>query len=99
MDNNRLYYCTCGGSSAMGYPCADGFMVLKGSVISPKVAPSFECAGKFYFRLRNRLIEEGVIQIDVFQRDYCFSSATGAADVIVGWTISGKVAWKTTDQQ
>lgn len=72
---------------------------MKGSAISPKVAPSFECASKFYYRLRNKLIDEGVIRDNVFQRDYEFTSATGAAAVTVGWTISGKVAWKPADQE
>lgn len=95
MQEGKLYQCTNGGSSATGCPTASGgFLVQKGSVISTGVAPSFECASKTYYALRNRLISEGVIKDGVFQIDYEFTSPTAAGAVTVGWTISGNDAWK-----
>lgn len=88
-----LHTCTMGGSSATGYPTDNGFVVLKGSTISEKVTPSFECASKSYYNLRNRLLADGVIANRVFQKTYTFSSPTAAAAVVAGRIISGKTAW------
>lgn len=99
MQEHKIYQCNSGGSNALGHPSSGGFTVWKGSAISPKVAPSFECASVFYYNLRKRLIDEGIIRNGVFQQDYEFKSPTAAAAVIVGWTISGKVAWKPYTQR
>lgn len=95
MQEGKVYQCVSGGSNAKGHPTTNGgFLVWKGSVISSKVAPSFECASKTYYALRNRLIKEGIIKDGVFQEDYEFSSPTAAGAVTVGWSISGRAAWK-----
>ena len=95
MIERYIYRCTYGGSDATGFPSPGGFTVMKGSTISSKVAPSFECASKFYYNLREQLINDGIIKDGIFQQNYEFKSATAAASVAVGWTISGTSAWKT----
>ena len=95
MTEKDIYRCTYGGSNATGFPSPGGFTVLKGSIISAKVAPSFECASRFYYKLREQLITDGIIKDGVFQQNYEFKSTTAAASVAVGWTISGTSAWKT----
>lgn len=89
----NLYRCKKTTSNATGYPVDDGFVVCKGSIISEKVADSFEPASPSYYRLRNELIQNKTIVNRVFQQDYKFSSLSAAASVVVGWTISGVIAW------
>lgn len=98
MENARmkipeLHKCTKGKTYALGYPSGKSFIVLAGSIASASVAPTFECASKGYYNIRNRLISEGVIVGQVFTRDYAFSSPTAAAAIVTGWSISGNVAW------
>lgn len=90
----KLYRCTKGGCNARGYADGKGFVVLEGSRTSDHTAPSFELASPGYFKLRKRLIADGLIRDDVLQEDYHFSSPTAAAAVMVGWTISGNSAWE-----
>lgn len=94
MNNTIQYYhCTGRGSNATGYHSGDGFVVIKGSVVSESVSPSFECASKCYSRLRATLLESGVITGGVFQEDYRFSSPTAATAVVTGMTMSWRIAW------
>lgn len=89
----ELHRCTKGKTYALGYPSGKSFIVLAGSIAAASVAPTFECASKGYYNIRNRLISEGVIVGQVFTRDYEFSSPTAAAAIVTGWSISGNVAW------
>lgn len=89
----ELYRCKKTTSNATGYPIDGGFVVCKGSIISEKVADSFEPASPSYYRLRNELIQNGTIINRVFQKDVEFTSPSAAASVVVGWTISGVIAW------
>lgn len=88
------YICHCGDAYAEGRKTEKGFLVVAESIISPRVTPTFECSSKCYFRLREKLIQEGVIVDRVFQRDYEFASPTAAASVICGRTASGNQHWK-----
>lgn len=88
-----LYKCTRGTSNARGFPTPDGFTVMAGSSVSARIAPSFELANKWYYQLRLRLVAEGIIKDSVFQEDYVFRSSTGAASVVMGLAISGRIAW------
>ena len=51
--------------------------------------------------LRDRLAEAGVLVLGgdklIFSRDYVFPSPSQAAAVIVGYSINGRTAWKTSD--
>lgn len=94
------YQCKKNKANAAGFFSPGGFTVIKGSVISDHVAPSFEIGSKFYYRIRNELIATGVINDRVFQKDYEFASSTAAGAVVVGATISGRNAWaKITNEE
>lgn len=92
-----LYKCTRGTSNARGFPTPEGFTVMAGSSVSARIAPSFELANKWYYRLRLQLVAEGVIRDGIFQEDYVFKSSTGAASVVMGMAISGRIAWEKED--
>lgn len=74
------------------------FVVRKGSRARLAEAESFVEYGR---AMRKTLIEAHVLRQDgdayVFQQDYAFSSPTGAAQVIVGGVVNGRLAWKLAD--
>lgn len=83
------------GADARGISVAEGFTVLKGSKVAPDVTPSFSVVLQ---KIRNRLIETGVIGSDFcFTRDYLFSSPSTAASVVRGASTNGRTAWKNSD--
>ncbi|PRW65368.1 DUF4357 domain-containing protein [Actinopolyspora mortivallis] len=102
-----------GGPRASGRLLADKgtngsqqFLVLAGSPVRSKVVPSFSSNPNESYRLREDLIEEGVIvQSDEhpgyyeFVRNHTFGSPSSAASVILGSTVSGYTSWKTTDER
>lgn len=95
----KLYRCQKNSADAFGFPSPGGFTVIKGSIISDHVAPSFDLGSKFYFRIRNELIASGVILDRQFQQDYEFASSTAAGAVVVGSTISGRAAWNLNSSE
>ena len=83
------------GADARGISVAEGFTVLKGSKVAPDVTPSFSVVLQ---KIRNRLIETGVIGSDFcFTRDYLFSNPSTAASVVRGASTNGRTAWKNSD--
>ena len=54
---------------------------------------SFELRGKFYFNLRNKLVDEGIIMNDIFEKDYEFNTPPAVSAVILGRTSNGNVDW------
>ena len=78
------------GSEAHGHPVEDGFLVEKGSRISPDVAESFS---KAQYANRLYLLAENIIDVDVFTQDHIFPSAAWAASVISGMEGKTKM-WK-----
>ena len=94
-DSTEYLYCKGqSGANAKGFISSEGFTVLKGSTVSDHVVPSFEHQGKTYFNLRNRLIQDGIIQEDIFTKDYEFSAPSAASAVILGHTSNGNIDWK-----
>ena len=71
--------------------------MLKGSRVSDHTVPSLETKGGTYFKLRNLLISEGIIDNEVFTRNYEFNAPSAASAVILGHTSNGNVDWKTKD--
>jgi uncharacterized protein with ParB-like and HNH nuclease domain len=83
------------GANATGYPTdGDSFVVLAGSDISPDVTDGFQ---PNYLKLRNELIDNGVIEDNQFTRDYQFSSTSAAAAVILGRSANGRKEWTKLD--
>lgn len=91
-EDNMFYLSRKSGCDAKGIIVDDGFVVLKGSVISDGIADSFKKKG--YNILRERLIDEGVIMDRTFTKDYLFSSYSAASSVIEGHNTNGWLNWK-----
>lgn len=85
------------GYDARGMVVDDGFVVLKGSVISDGIGSSFSSSG--YNKLRDNLISEGAIQDRVFTKDYLFSSYSAASSVIEGHNSNGWIEWKDKNRK
>ena len=90
-------YCRGAGADAKGFVSPRGFTVLKDSVISDHVVPSFLTRGKAYYDLRTQLEADGTISERIFSRNYEFSAPSAASAVILGHTSNGNVDWKTED--
>lgn len=80
---------------AKGMVVPDGFVVLKGSRISDRVAKSFMDKG--YNKLRENLIANGTIIDRVFTKDYHFDSYSASSSVIQGHNSNGWIEWRTDD--
>jgi hypothetical protein len=94
-----LFYCKGSGANGIGEFTNEGFVVLKGSIARLDAVGSF--SGTSGERLRNVLINEGVLKINIdgyeLTRNYLFSSPSAASDVLTGRNSNGWVEWKTMD--
>ena len=76
---------------AIGKQTSDGFVVLKGSIISPMDA---EYLSKGYLeRRKQRKVDEN----NVLLEDVLFSSPSGASSFVIGNSSNGWIEWKTLD--
>ncbi len=79
-------------------PSDNSILFIAGNAeFAEELAPSLETRGKSYFKLRNNLVEEGVIVERVFARDYELNAPSAASAVILGHTSNGNVDWKTAE--
>lgn len=95
-DSERFLYsgdgftATCDVSSEAGK-----FVVLANSTARKAEAGSLQAT---YKNLRASLASSGVLVVDggsyTFAQDYAFGSASAAAAVVSGQTVSGRIAWK-----
>jgi hypothetical protein len=84
---------------AKGYETANGFVVLKGSEVSPETTPSAQSS---LIQLRSELQAKGVLGKSekgglVFLQDYEFSSPSTAAGIIRGASSNGRSEWRTAE--
>lgn len=94
-DEKTVYlYCKGSGANAKGFVSSGGFTVLKGSKVSNHMVSSFELRGRSYFNLRNKLVDDGIIENDIFEKDYEFNAPSATSAVILGRTSNGNVDWK-----
>lgn len=77
-------------AAAQGYVNDEGFVVLKGSQMSPKLRKSCR---EWVPVHRNELIEYGKVKDYVFMEDVQFSSLSAAATAIVGGAANGRTMW------
>lgn len=87
-------YCKSASACAEGFVSAGGFTVSKGSKISDHITPSFPTAAKPYYDLRQKLINEGIIDGSLFTVDYEFNAPSAASAVVLGRSSNGKIDWK-----
>lgn len=87
-----LLYLDAAGASGRGRQTADGFVVLAGSKLRPKMAPSApKTARKLREKYKDRIVGF------VLQQDTLFSSPSGASGFLVGASTNGKMYWKNGD--
>lgn len=99
-DSKTIYFfCRGAGAEAKGYPTKDGFVVMKDSVVSDHLIPSFEKQCRPNFIKRMELESSGVIVKRKFTRDYTFGSPSGASSAILGRSSNGYADWKTKGRQ
>ncbi len=80
------------GIKASGKPVSEGFAVLKGSKIAENVASSLP---KSVIDKRQLLFDKGIVdEYFIFTQDWTFTSPTLAAEIVVGYSINGRSAWK-----
>lgn len=97
--NEQIYfYITAArGANAKGVVVADGFAVLKDSVIASNTVQSMPVN---LLNLRNSLIEKGIVNKEyIFVKDYIFTSPSLAAAVVMGRSANGRTEWKTMDRK
>lgn len=91
----HLFYTKGRGCDATGFYNSDGFTVLKGSVIVPKIVPSFKWKEKREKMLREYTMFKGAKLI--MTSDKTFSSPSTAADFCIGSSNNGWLVWKDKD--
>ena len=96
-DKTSYLFCKGSGASGKGFVSSSGFTVVSGSKISDHVVESMKTRGKSYWKLRERLVGDGVIVGDEFVRDYEFTAPSAASAVILGRTSNGNIDWKSAD--
>lgn len=85
------------GIKAEAIQTNEGLVVLKGSEVSLNPTKNYG-----YGALREKLITESIIQKNensklAFSKNYLFTSVSGAAAVIVGYSINGRNTWKNEE--
>lgn len=97
-DQGTFYISAARGANAQGEPTSDGFVVFKGSKVASSTVPSITSN---FIRLRDSLIENGVIKQDngtsEITEDYVFSSPSTAAVIVLGRNANGLSEWKQKD--
>lgn len=87
-------FCKSQDANAKGFVSQEGFTVVKDSQISKSTTHSMETKCISYFSLREKLIENGIIINEVFQKNYEFNSPSAASSVVLGRSSNGKSDWK-----
>lgn len=93
--SNKLFYTNYRSSKAIGFYDGSGFTILKDSVISKDVVPSFAWNSK-----RKKIIEQIARVTDdelILTQDYTFSSPSTAADFCIGSSNNGWLVWKNKE--
>ena len=91
----HLFYAKGRGCDAKGFYSSNGFTVLKGSIITKELTPSFNWKDK-----RNRMLHEYTyVEGDklIMTSDKTFSSASTAASFCLGRSANGWTEWKDKD--
>lgn len=91
---NTFYIEAVRGAYGMGQRTSEGFVVLKGSVITDSVTKSYAAS---FLNLRNRLVDEGTIENLIFTKDCLFSSPSTAAAIVMGRNANGLTEWRLKD--
>ena len=95
-ENQKHIYKIAGrGGDATGYLVDNNsFMVQKGSAIAPTVTDGIPAT---YLNLRKELINNQIIQDNLFISDQLFDSVSAAAAVVLGRSANGRTEWELLD--
>ena len=93
-DGTDFLFCSGNGAEAKGFVSPGGFTVVKNSIVSDHVTPSFKIRGKSYFDLRQKMEADAIIVDRKFVQNYEFSAPSAASAVILGRNSNGKMDWK-----
>lgn len=91
-DKSGELFLSGSGFKAVGRRVADGFVLLKGSTIGEVIAKS--CPERA-IKERSRYAKK--LKGNLLLEDILFSSPSGAAAFVCGYSISGNIAWKNND--
>jgi len=98
---DEIFHCKGPGANGRGIYTPEGFVVFKGSIGRLKCVPSYIGTGG-YLR-RQKLIASGVMKEKgesvIFEKDHLFTSASMAAQALLGRTANGWLEWKTKDEK
>ena len=92
-----VFICRGAGADAKAKVTDKGFVVLRGSKVSPKIAPSMKVHARAMFDLRNELVRAGIIVNGIFKQQYVFTSSSAAASLVQGRNSNGNHDWRTAD--
>ena len=88
----HLFYTKGRGCNAKGFYSSEGYTVLKGSIVTPTLVPSFNWKEKREKMLQDYTsTENGIL---VLTSDKTFSSPSTAADFCIGSSNNGWLVWK-----
>lgn len=92
-----IFICRGSGADAKAKLTDKGFVVLRGSKVSPKIVPSMKQYARTMFDLRKELERSGVIANGIFKQPYVFTSPSAAASLVQGRNSNGNTDWRTAD--
>lgn len=93
--DDEMLFLTSGSAKATGKVTTEGFVVFEDAIINEKTSTKSLSAGMQ--KLRQTLIDSDKVQNWKTTEDILFSSASAAADFILGYSVSGPQMWKTKD--
>lgn len=93
--DSDLLYISIGSAMATGMITTEGFVVLKGSTINEKTSAKSLSAGMA--KLRSKHMASNAVDGFVTVENILFSSASAAADFVLGYSVSGPRTWKTKE--
>ena len=94
--DDEILYITSGSVNTSGKVTSEGFVVFAGAVINEKKAVKSLSAGMK--KQRQRLLDSSKVNNLVTTEDILVSSSS-AADIILGYSVSGPGTWKTKDDR
>lgn len=95
--SEMVFICRGAGADAKAKVTDKGFVVLRGSKVSAKIAPSMKVHARAMFNLRNELVRAGIIVNGIFKQQYVFTSSSAAACLVQGRNSNGNHDWRTVD--
>lgn len=100
MTRNLELFLSVSGLKASALQTDEGIVVLEGSEAAKDIKPSLH---RGYRELREKLIKNETLVLEgnkyVFKKNTLFDTATPAAAVIVGYSITGPQTWKNKDEK